>query len=439
VDLSHPGLAAQRAGASSHDGVIARDGRARPRPVTGHGCPAVPDSALGRDSTARKLRVAYVGHVAQLSGGEIALLRLIDALDEVDAHVILAEAGPLVERLLAAGASVEVLPMRERTRDLRKDRVGRGRLPITALLDTTIYAFRLAGRLRAIQPDLVHTNTLKAGIYGSLAARLARVPAVWHVRDRVATDYLNRPAVLVVRFLIATLPNGVVVNSKATGATLWSRLKRRRAVYSLVYDPVTTPRVQVERTGGAAFVVGMVGRVARWKGQHVFLEAFARAFGGGSAIAVVVGDAMFGEAETKYRNALAEMSRALGIANRVEFRGFREDVWAELAGMDIFVHASITPEPFGQVVVEAMTANVPVIATAEGGPGEILTDGVDGLLYPGGDVAALAAALRRLSDDALLRDRLRKNARIRAEAFAPNAAASSVVSLYRRVLAASGR
>jgi hypothetical protein len=116
--------------------------------------------------------VVYVDHVARLSGGEIALMRLIDALDEVDAHVILAEDGPLVARLSAAGVSVEVLPMRERTRDLRKDRVRPAGLPITALLDTATYVFRLARRLRAIQPDLVHTNSLKAGIYGSLAARL---------------------------------------------------------------------------------------------------------------------------------------------------------------------------------------------------------------------------------------------------------------------------
>ena len=125
----------------------------------------------------RRLRVVYLDHVAILSGGEIALLRLLDTLDEVDAHVILAQDGPLVERLRSAGVSVEVLPMRERTRDLRKDRVSPRGLPISALVDTGRYTFRLA-----------HTNTLKAGIYGSLAARLARVPVVWHVRDRIAAE-----------------------------------------------------------------------------------------------------------------------------------------------------------------------------------------------------------------------------------------------------------
>jgi len=169
----------------------------------------------------QKMRVAYIDHVAQSSGAEIALARLIDALHDVDPLVILAEDGPLVASLMASGVSVEVLPMRERTRDLRKDRVGSRGLPIAALVDTTAYAFRLARRLRALRPDLVHTNSLKAGVYGSLAARLAGVPVVWHLRDRLAADYLRRPAVLVVRALIAILPNSVVVNSEATRATLW--------------------------------------------------------------------------------------------------------------------------------------------------------------------------------------------------------------------------
>src|SRR5450631_3033143 len=100
---------------------------------------------LPRNAPTRRpnIRVVYVGHVAQLSGGEIALARLIEALDYVDAHVILAEHGPLVARLRASGVSVEVLPMRERTRDLRKDRVGSGVPPITALLDTARYVYRL--------------------------------------------------------------------------------------------------------------------------------------------------------------------------------------------------------------------------------------------------------------------------------------------------------
>jgi glycosyltransferase involved in cell wall biosynthesis len=377
----------------------------------------------------QKLRVTYVGHVGQLSGGEIALARLIDALDDVEAHVILAEDGPLVGRLLAAGVSVEVLPMRERTRNLRKDRVGPGRVPLAAIVDTATYAFHLARRLRAIRPDLVHTNTLKAGIYGSLAARLARVPAVWHVRDRIAPDYLPRRAIWPTRTLIATLPHGVVANSAATRATLRSSQART----SIVYDPVPPP-LRMAHKSDERFVVGMLGRLAPWKGQHVFLEAFARAFHGGSEVALLVGDAMFGSAETDYGRDLRELTRKLDIAERVDFRGFREDIWTELALMSICVHASMVPEPYGQVIIEAMLAGVPIIATEGGGPSEILTNDLDGLLYPAGDIDALAEALQRLNRDAALRARLVANARHRAQQFSPEAAAAKVMPLYRSVL-----
>jgi glycosyltransferase involved in cell wall biosynthesis len=386
----------------------------------------------------RRLRVAYVGHVGQLSGGEIALMRLIAALEEVDPHVILAEEGPLVERLQSAGVSVEVLPLRERTRDLRKGRVGLGTLPLTALWDSVVYVPRLALRLRRVGAEIVHTNTLKAGIYGSLAAHLARVPAVWHVRDRIAPDYLERPAVLLLRGLIATLPNGVVTNSEATRSTLWSAPESTRVVHSIVRDPIASPPTHTARPHGGPFVVGMVGRIAPWKGQHVMLRAFAAAFRASDEVVVIVGEPMFGEAEERYAVELRELARTLGIADRVAFRGFREDVWAELGQMDLFVHASITPEPFGQVIVEAMLAGVPVIAAASGGPTEVLTDGTDGVLYPPGDVEALARAMRRLRADAPLRARLGANARRRAEQFSPEAAAATVMSLYGHVLAATG-
>jgi glycosyltransferase involved in cell wall biosynthesis len=177
----------------------------------------------------------------------------------------------------------------------------------------------------------------------------------------------------------------------------------------------------------------MVGRIAFWKGQHVFLEAFARAFGSGSEVAVVVGDSLFGDDEARYGAGLREMTRVLDIAGRVDFRGFRNDVWKELAGMDILVHASVTPEPFGQVVVEAMLAGVPVIAAAGGGPNEILTSGVDGLLYPAGDVDALVEALTRLRHDAQLRVALSNAARVSAARFSPQVAASSLMELYANV------
>jgi glycosyltransferase involved in cell wall biosynthesis len=357
----------------------------------------------------------------------------IEGLDEIDAHVVLAEDGPLVARLQSSGATVEVMPLRERTRDLRKDRVRPSALPLAAVLDTALYVLRLVRRIRAIRPDVVHANTLKAGIYGSLAARIARVPVVWHVRDRIAPDYLRRSTVALLRALIATLPDSVVVNSESTGRTLWRARGGAHAIHSPIPDPVRWLPVD-RRTASDRFVVGMIGRIAPWKGQHVFLDAFARAFADGDETAILVGAAMFGGAEAEYETALREQARTLGIADRVTFRGFRSDVWRELVEMHVLVHASVVPEPFGQVVVEAMLAGTPVIATIGGGPSEIVTPEVDGLLVPPGNVGALADALCRLCADAGLRARLARNARVRAQDFSPARSGAAFKAVYTRLL-----
>ena len=89
----------------------------------------------------------------------------------VAVHVVLAEDGPLVNVLERAGATVEVLPMDRRARNLRKDRIRIGGVPFSAAWATVTYTVRLARRLRQLKPDLVHTNTLKAALYGGVAAR----------------------------------------------------------------------------------------------------------------------------------------------------------------------------------------------------------------------------------------------------------------------------
>jgi glycosyltransferase involved in cell wall biosynthesis len=143
---------------------------------------------------------------------------------------------------------------------------------------------------------------------------------------------------------------------------------------------------------------------------------------------------MFGEEEDRYAQELRDLARALGIEERVEFRGFRSDVYVELEAMDVLVHASISPEPFGQVVLEGMSAGLAVVATRQGGPGEIVTDGRDGLLYDSGDADALAAILRRLADDATLRERLGAAAVETARAFAPGEISRQVTDIYRSAL-----
>lgn len=378
---------------------------------------------------ARPLRVAYVDHCAQLSGAQLALVRLIGALDQVEAHVVLAEDGPLTADLAAAGAKITVLPMRERARGLKKGDVRGGWRAAGATLATVRYGFGLSRHLRSIDAELVHTNSLKAAVYGGMAGRLAGVPVVWHLRDRVAGDYLPRPAVIGIRVLSRCLPRAVIANSAATGATVSGNRERRRVPVVVIHDPV--PAGVRRRAPGEPLHVGIVGRIAPWKGQDLFLRAFAAAFPSGPERAVVVGAPLFGEDD--FDAHLRALAGDLGLAGRVDFRGFRKDVAEEMARLHVLVHASVIPEPFGLVVVEAMAAGLAVVAAGAGGPAEVVTAEVDGILYPVNDLDALTAALVRMGGDPELRGRLGRAGVERAAEFAPALIAGHVADAYRSV------
>ena len=313
-------------------------------------------------------------------------------------------------------------------RDLRRERVTPRTIAGAQCAVTARYVWRLRRRLRMLRPDIVHTNTLKAAIYGGAAGRLSGIPVIWHIRDRIEADYLPTSAVRAVRSLVRVLPRAVIANSETTRATLGALQSRATAVASPVaYDTVERPP-SWRRPPSTALVIGIMGRLSPWKGQHVFLEAFAKAFPDGPVRAVIIGAPLFGEEE--YAASLHRLSESLGVSDRVTFTGFRHDVFAALAEIDILVHASTIPEPFGQVVIEGMAAGVPVIASAAGGPLEIITHGVDGVLVPMNDVGALAEQLRELADDEGMRRRLAKNGRRRAGDFAPHKIAGQVASLY---------
>jgi len=374
------------------------------------------------------MRVVFLGHTAELSGAELGIAELVPALGDVDLHVILASDGPLVARLQRSGVSVEVLPLRAVARTVKRGALVRQPLRVLfAAAETASYGYRLARRLKKLRPDVVHAYTLKSLVYGALAARLTRTPLVWQVNDRIAADYLPSPAVRGIRILARHATAGVIAISEATLEPLGDLDVPRSIVHhAIALEPRT---VKNQRD---TFVVGMVGRIAEWKGQHVFLSAFARAFPEGQERAVIVGSALFGEDD--YADSLHALIQGLGIDGRVEFRGFRDAVADELARLDVLVHASVLPEPFGRVVVEGMAAGLPVVAPAAGGPLEIITDGVDGILYPPGDVAALAEALQRLASDGALRSRLGEAAERSAARYSPERAAARTAAFYREVL-----
>jgi glycosyltransferase involved in cell wall biosynthesis len=379
----------------------------------------------------RQYRVVFLDHCAKLSGAELALLRLLKGATSIEPHVILAEDGPFVELLQESGISTEVLPLPPDVANLSRGqlqspwRVVRGGSAMAG------YVARLTRRLRRLHPDLVHANSLKSGLYGSMAARAARIPVVWHLRDRLSDD--NYPAfqATVMRRCATSMPDAVIANSSATAKLL----RRRKAPIWVIPSPVDI--VPMPRLQDDSPVVGIVGRLAPWKGQHIFLEAVANVSRMYPDLhARVVGSALFGEEE--YEQALKARAVELGIADAVDFAGFSDDVAGELARLTVAVHASTVPEPFGQVVVEAMACGIPVVATAAGGPAEIIEHAIDGLLVAPGDAGELTEAIALLLEDAELRRRLRQAGMVKAKRYRPGPVAAEVEEVYASLMASEG-
>jgi glycosyltransferase involved in cell wall biosynthesis len=385
------------------------------------------ERAMSDDAKAsRKLRVVYLDHTALLSGGELALLRLLGALSEVEAHVVLAEDGQLVDRLLQAGLSVEVLPLHACTRQLRKDRARAGRLPLRATLDTIAYSMRLARRLRQLRSDLVHANSLKSGIYGSIAARIAGVPIVWQLHDRIDSDCLPRHAVWLLRALTRYLSDVVTSNSDATSQTVSPRAR------SVLAPPV----VGLAAPGPALLalddplVVGMIGRLAPWKGQDVFLRAFAQAFprvdsGPSSSATRYSGTLRSRTAKAcaaSPRNSTSPTGWSSGATGRTSSGNCADWTFS-------CTHRS-PPSPSVKVVVEGMSAQLPVVASRGSGPEEIIAHGVDGLLYSAGDVAALAHILAQLEAEPQLGAQLGGAAERREQDYSQGSVAEQILGAY---------
>ena len=179
--------------------------------------------------------------------------------------------------------------------------------------------------------------------------------------------------------------------------------------------------------------MGSLARLAPEKGQDLLLRAFALAFPAGPERLRVLGGSWFGQ--RSFELYLHGLAAELGVADRVAYVGHRDDVAAELAHVDVVAVYPSTPEPFGQVVVDAMTAGRPVVAAAEGGPAETVTDGVDGLLVPPRDPQALAAALRRLRDDPTLVHALTAKGLATADRYTPSRLAEQLLDVYTGVLA----
>lgn len=365
------------------------------------------------------LRVLAVMPLATARGGAEMNFRqlMLHGRDQgVEWIVVFLRDGPMVAEVRALGLDVRVVQA-GRFRSVRK----------------RVRAIRRIARLAASRKaDLVLGWMVAGQLTAGAAALIAGVPCVWFQAGTPRPDWLDRISTL--------LPaRGVIVVSRAAGAAqarVWPP-RRQWLVHpgaSLdAFDPSRLPAPAAARSklglSAEGPLIGMAGRLQRWKGMHFFIAAVARVRESRPDVrAVIVGGAH--ETEPEYGAELRAQVHALGLDDAITFAGFQGNVAEWIQAMDVFVHAS-DREPFGIVVVEAMALGKPVVAGAAGGPAEIITDAETGLLTPYGDAGSLAQAILRYLDDRAFAARVGAAARIRAAAFDDRTFAANIIAALR--------
>ena len=292
------------------------------------------------------------------------------------------------------------------------------------------------------RPDVIHAgNSLQQNIDVVLAARWAGIPCVVHEKGLLHYTAVER--LISGRHVAAC-----ICMTEAIRANLeHERMRVPRTV--VVHDGIDVEGFRPRHTaaemraslgvGDCDPLIGITANVNPWKGQDVVVRAVAELVAEFPRLGcLIVGGLVRGAEE--YLRGMEAFVAAHQLEKHVRFVGSRSDIPDVVGALDVLVHSSILPEPFGRVLIEGMALGKPIVATAGGGVPEIVLDGETGLLVPGGDVGAMAAALRKLLAEPALRERFGAAGARRARAqFSLESYVPAVEAVYEAVLAKNGR
>jgi L-malate glycosyltransferase len=377
------------------------------------------------------MRVLYLNHTGEMSGAEHSLLTLLQGLPDDVSPVVACPGGPLASATASIGIPVE--PVAGTHASLRLHPL---RTP-GAIGEMVSSGWRVRNITRRLKVDLVHGNSIRAGLIAGIARRFGGPPAVAAIHDQLPRTTVSR---LTQRTIAANLDMALACSQyvadpfEALGSGL-----RVRVVYNPIdlgrFDPTRISREEARSRLGffdSTVLLGVIGQITPWKAQDDAVRIVAQLKAGHPEIRLLlVGSPKFESARydnQAYARRLKELISSLGVQEEVLWLGEREDIPEILRALDIVLVPS-WEEPFGMVVIESMAMELPVIATEVGGATEVVTPAKDGLLLPPRQPDVWAEAIERLVERPAERVSMGRAARGRVADFL------SVPIFVERVLA----
>jgi len=418
------------------------------------------------------MKIAYLNPRGAMGGAEVALLSIIAAIRQSqpqwELSLITPDDGPLVTRARALGAECQVLQFPKSVARLGDSglkgpagkRVSRLGLLMRLVLAAPAIAaakLRLRRALTTLKPDVIHTNGFKMHVLGALA-KPRGTPLIWHIHDYVS----SRPLMARLIKLLCNRCALIIANSESVKRDVEAVCGpgvKVQTVYNAVDTTEFSPdgeRLDLDSLSGLAvngsrekYVrIGLLATFGRWKGHDVFLRALSLLPPDVTWRAYIIGDAIYQTDGSQFsREELQSLAEQLGVSDRVGFTGFVERPAAAIRALDIVVHASIQPEPFGLTIVEAMACGRPVIISNAGGAVELIQMNGNGssshsgeliriaLSHTPGSAQELAEQIVELSKDSGLRAAMVTASRASVEhRFNLQAICGELTSLYQSVL-----
>lgn len=353
--------------------------------------------------------ILYIHHSADMYGADKVLLSLVTSLDKsiFVPIVLLPESGELLVSLINAGIEVHVVPIVKVSRKTFNP-INMCKMPLNLFSSLRSIDRILAGRC----VHIVHSNTL-AVLSGAFWAKWKRKIHVWHVHEIIIHPRIVK---IMYGWLLRLFATKIVCISESTQEFVLSEQPTLAGKSVVVWNGIVRDvpvdlikanklRSSINLQHGECLVT-LVGRINRWKGQGLLVEAatILENMGIGNVKYLIVGSPPSGQEH--FLSTLTAQIVASPSADKIVILPFTSEVWTVWDASDIVIIPSTEPEPFGLVALEAMKSNKPVIAANHGGLAEIVVHEETGLLFEPGNAKQLAAAILRLIQNAEERSKL---------------------------------